>query len=226
MADSTSIRKALDSVNWERFFDKKDPNSQFVTINETILNVFQNYVPDKYITIDDKDLVWIKEIIESKIETKSKLYKQYIQNGRFESDLVFTESLIAELNELISYKKILHYENLAKYLNNPLLGAKTYFLKSISNDRKVTLISSLLIDKFVTDIETKTNIFKNIFADQCQPLNNASDLPTNQIFLTESRLGSLDFNEGELLQIIRALSINRAHGNDDISIRMTKICDR
>ena len=74
MDDSTSIRKALDSVNWERFFDKKDPNSQFVTINETILNVFQNHVPDKYITIDDKDLVWIKEIIESKIETKSKLY--------------------------------------------------------------------------------------------------------------------------------------------------------
>ena len=119
MADSTSIRKALDFVNWERLFGKKDPNSQFVTINETILNVFQNYVPDKYITIDDKDLVWIKEIIESKIETKNKLYQQYIQNRRFEGDLVFTESLKAELNDLISYKKILHYENLAKNLNNP-----------------------------------------------------------------------------------------------------------
>ena len=123
MADSTSIRKALDFVNWERLFGKKDPNSQFVTINETILNVFQNYVPDKYITIDDKDLVWIKEIIESKIETKNKLYQQYIQNRRFEGDLVFTESLKAELNDLISYKKILHYENLAKNLNNPLLLA-------------------------------------------------------------------------------------------------------
>ena len=71
---------------------------------------------------------------------------------------MFTESLIAELNELISYKKILHYENLAKNLNNPLLQAKTYWsiLKSISNDRKVTLIPPLLIDKFVTDIQTKT----------------------------------------------------------------------
>ena len=71
---------------------------------------------------------------------------------------MFTESLIAGLNELISYKKILHYENLAKNLNNPLLQAKTYWsiLKSISNDRKVTLIPPLLIDKFVTDIQTKT----------------------------------------------------------------------
>ena len=84
----------------------------------------------------------------------------------------------------------------------------------------------MIDDKFVTDIETKINIFNKFFADQCQPLNNAIDLPTNQIFLTQSKLGSLDFNEGELLQIIRALNINKAHGHDDISIRMIKICDR
>ena len=83
-----NIRKALDSVNWERLFDKKDLNSQVVTLNETILNVFRNYVPNKYITIDDKDPVWMNEIIKSKMETKNKLYQQYIQNGRFESDLV------------------------------------------------------------------------------------------------------------------------------------------
>ena len=53
-----------------------------------------------------------------------------------------------------------------------------------------------------------------------------SNLPTNQIYLSQSRLGSLDFNKGELLQIIRALNINKAHGYDNISIRMIKICDR
>ena len=49
-----------------------------------------------------------------KNEKKNKLYQQYIQNGRFESYLVFIESLIAELNDLISYMKDLFYENLAK----------------------------------------------------------------------------------------------------------------
>ena len=110
-----------------------------------------------------------------------------------------------------------------------MLQAKTYWsiLKSFYKDRKVPLIPSLLIDdKFVTNIETKINIFNKFFADQCQPLNNAIDLPTNQIFLTQSRLGSLDFNEGERLQIIRALNINKAHGHDDISVRMIKVCDR
>ena len=110
-----------------------------------------------------------------------------------------------------------------------MLQAKTYWstLKSFYNDRKVPLIPPLLIDdRFVTDIQTKTNIFNKFFADQCQPLNNASDLPTDPIFLTQSRLVSLNFNEGGLLQIIRALNINKAHGHDDISIRMIKICDK
>ena len=50
---------------------KKDLNSQVVTLNETILNVFRNYVPNKYITIDDKNPVWMNEIIKSKMETKT-----------------------------------------------------------------------------------------------------------------------------------------------------------
>ena len=110
-----------------------------------------------------------------------------------------------------------------------MLQAKTYWsiLKSFYNDRNVPLILPLLIDdKFVTDMQTKTNIFNKFFANHCQPLNNASDLPTNLIFLTQSRLGSLDFTEGQLLQIIRAQNINKAHFHDDISIRMIKICDR
>ena len=100
-ADANIIRKALDSVNWERLFDGKNINAQVISLNETILNVFRN-VPNKYITIDDKDPVWMNEIIKSKIKTKNLLFKQYIQNGRFESDFVFLQALITEINELIS----------------------------------------------------------------------------------------------------------------------------
>ena len=88
-ADATKIRKALDSVNWERLFDKKNVNAQVLKLNETKLNVFQNYVPRKYLTIDDKDPVWMNETIKSKIKIKNKIFKEYIQNGRFASDFVF-----------------------------------------------------------------------------------------------------------------------------------------
>ena len=119
-ANSTSIRKALDSVNWERLFNGKDINAQVTSFNDTILNVFKNYVPNKYIIIDDKDPVWMNDTIKVKIKTKNLLFKQSMQNERFESDFGFLKALITKLNELVPSTKTLYYENLAKKLNNPL----------------------------------------------------------------------------------------------------------
>ena len=93
-ADSKNIQKTLGSVNWEGLFDQKDINAQIVALDETILNIFRNYVPTKYITIDDKDPVWMNETVKSKIKAKNAFYKKYIQNGRFESDFVYLQNLI------------------------------------------------------------------------------------------------------------------------------------
>ena len=80
----------------------------------------------------------MNESIKSKMKAKYILYKKYIQNGRFESDFIFLENLITELNELISSTKASYYENLGKKLNNLLLQAKTYWstLKTFYNDKK------------------------------------------------------------------------------------------
>ena len=167
-------------------------------------------------------------LLKLKLKLKNILFKQCIKNGRFESDFLFLESIVNELNELISSTKALYYENLAKKLNNPLLKVKKYWsiLKTFYNDKKIPLIPPLLVnDKFVTDIQMKTNILNKFFVEQCTPLNNNSSLPVNQIFSTQSNLMSLDFNENELLKIIIALNINKAHGHD-ISIRMIRICDK
>ena len=89
-------------------------------------------------------------------------------NGRFESHILFLETLIIELNELISSTKGLYCENHAKKLNNPLLQAKTYWsiIKTFYNDKNFSIIPPFLIDnKFVTDIETDANFFNKFFAE-------------------------------------------------------------
>ena len=221
--------KALDSDNWERLFHVKNINAQVTSFSDTILNVFKNYVPNKYITIDDTDPVRMNDSIKAKTKTKILLFKQYIQNERFESDFGFLKALITEHNELISSTKIMYYEKLGKKSNNPLLQAKTYWsiLKTFYSNKKVPLIPPVLTeDKFVTDTRTKANIFNKFFAEQCTPLSNGGVLPVNQMFFTQARLRSLDFKEVEILKIIRALNINKAHGYDDISIGVIKICDK
>ena len=109
--------------------------------NEVLLNIFRNYVPNKYITIDDKDPVWMNDFVKSKIKANNLVFKQYIQNSRFESDSRLLENVVNELNELISSTKALYYENLAKKLNNLLLQTKTYWsiLKTFYNDKKFQL---------------------------------------------------------------------------------------
>ena len=105
--------------------------------------------------------------------------------------------LVTEINDLISHNKALYYENLAAKLNNPLFQAKTYWsiLKTFYNDKKIRQIPPLLIEnKFVTVIQSKANFFNKYFADQYTPLKNNSVLPTNQMFLTQARLGCLDFS--------------------------------
>ena len=173
-ADSANIRKAFDLVNWERLFDYEGIDTQVMTLSETILNVFQNYIPNKYIGIDDNDPVWMNETIKSKIKAKNKLYKHYIENGRFEGDFVFIKTMISQISDFITSTEDLYSKNLTKRLNNPLLHAKTYWsiLKTVYNDRKIPIIPLPLIDKFVTDIQTKSNIFDKFFAYQCTPMKN------------------------------------------------------
>ena len=149
--------------------------------------MFGNYVPYKYISIDDKDLVWMNKNIKTKIKKTTLFYEKYIENGRLESDFILLEKLITELNDLIFSTKTLYYENLAKKLNNLLLQTKTYWsiLKTFYNDKKILLIPPLLEDdKFVTDMKTKADIFNKFFSEQCTPLKNDSKLPSNQIYLT------------------------------------------
>ena len=92
---------------------------------------------DIYNYFDDGP-VWINETIKNKTKVRNNLFKQYIQNGRFESDFILIERLGNKLSDSISQTKALYYENLARKLNNPLLQAKTYWsilktLKSSSN---------------------------------------------------------------------------------------------
>ena len=57
-------------------------------------------------------------------------------------------------------------------------------------------------------------------------MKNSSVLPIYQKFLTQSKLISLDFNEDEILKIIRALDIQKAHGHDNISNKKKKFCEK
>ena len=65
----------------------------------------------------------------------------------------------------------------------------------------------------------------SFFSLKCSTVvNNSSVLPYKS-YLTASSLESITISGSDILKTIRSLDINKAHGHDDISVRMMKICD-
>ena len=57
-------------------------------------------------------------------------------------------------------------------------------------------------------------------------LKNDSVLPTLLEHESEARFSKITFTNDQVLKIPMALDINKAHGHDEISIRMLKLCGK
>ena len=62
-------------INWGKTFSQENINAQVTVFNESILSIFRYYIPNKDITCDDKDPVWMNENIKSRIKFKNLFFK-------------------------------------------------------------------------------------------------------------------------------------------------------
>ena len=53
-------------VNWKTLFNNKTVKKQVSIFDETISNIFSNFVPKKLVTFDDSDPPWINYFIKNK----------------------------------------------------------------------------------------------------------------------------------------------------------------
>ena len=63
-----------------------------------------------------------------------------------------------------------------------------------------------------------------LFASNCTPFNNNSKIPANQTYVTDYMFSSLKFEDG-IIQFKKLLGTFKAHGHDDIYIKMLKTCE-
>ena len=98
-------------------------------------------------------------------------------------------------------------------------------LNRFLNNKKIPLIPPLFHEnKFVADFKEKAELFNSVFAKQCSLIKNSSKLPSHLHYLTDNHLSSVRFSQDDIAKIIQNLDPNKAHGHDNISIRMLKIC--
>ena len=121
-----------------------------------------------------------------------------------------------------------YYCALSDKLNDPHTSAKSYWsiLKTLYDGKKIPLIPPILIsNNLVSNFKVKANHFNAFFASQCTPASNNTTLPLVTNPVTNASLSSISFIDQDILNIIHSLNLDKAHGYDNLSIRLLKICD-
>ena len=114
---------------------------------------------------------------------------------------------------------------MGKKLSDPRSGIKSYWatLNKIINKKRFSNVLSLLKNGvFVPNFQTKANIFNDHFVEQCSVIINDSVL-LNLVSRCDS--SNIEITGEKILHIIRSLDPKKAHGWDDLSINMIKLCD-
>ena len=134
---------------------------------------------------------------------------------------------VSEVSQFIEKGQDEYCYGQGKRLNDPSTSAISYWaiLKTFYNKRKIPLIPPLLVNNsFVTDFKEKANLFNEFFCKQCTPVANDSTLPTLLENPNET-LFSLEIIASDIRKIIKVLKVNKAHGYNEIFIRMLKLCE-
>ena len=161
-ANASSVQKALNMIDCNKFFSNANVEKQVNILNDTLFNIFSNFVRSMAITINDGDPPWINEWIKCKIKSKNKTFQQYLKNGRNITAFEIVDKEAAELSEMIQNRKERYFYDLSVKLNNPQTSPKTYWsiIKSCYNGRKIPVIPPLSVNgKITTDFNKKSQSF-------------------------------------------------------------------
>ena len=182
-AQTDLINRAIDRFYWINLFLDKNINEQVILFNQTILNIFHNFIPNKIILCDDRDPPWMNEKIKHLINKKKAIFRKQKESNTVGHAIL--SNITLELSNAITFSKAKYHERLAIKLNDPKTAPKTYWsiLKTFVNGSKIPLIPPLLVNnEFVTDFLEKANLL-NEFLE-----NNVDLSQTTALFLTNQPL--------------------------------------
>ena len=227
-ADITSIQTSVKMFRWQETFEEvTHPDKQVEVLNEVLLNICSNFIPNELKRIKPKQVPWITPNIKNFLRKKNRAFKSFIKKGQPEDMLAGLQDMIAQGSKLVENAKHKYFIKIGGKLSDPSTGAKNYWslIKKITNKANIPEVPPLLEnDIFVQDFATKAQIFNDHFLLQCTPLDTGSEIP-GDLHVTTSLVRDFLISDEKILSIIRNLNPNKAHGWDDIPIRVIKMCD-
>jgi len=226
-ANNELIVRAISEFPWALHLNRLfNPNSQVEFLNKTILNIFNNFVPSSTFTSKLEEPKWINREIKNLLRKQKKIYKRYRVNGFKADDKVKVDNIKEECLHAITDSKEKYLKSLGRKLTDKTTGAKKYWsiVNSLMNKCKISRIPPLLVsNEIISSCKQKAALFNKYFLEQCKPILNDCVLP---LFFsnTISILDTIPMDQKVIIEIIKSINVNKAHGPDNISGRMIKLC--
>ena len=135
--------------------------------------------------------------------------------------------LQAYLNASIKVAREKYHHNTVNKLINTQKNSKVNWSlsKIFLNNKKMPITPPLFNEKFfINDFKEKAELFSIFFSKQCSLIPNNSSLSADINYITDKRQFTVTFSAKDIGKIIQNLHSNKAHGHDNISIHMLKLC--
>ena len=102
-------------------------NNQVDFLTNCTKNIFKKFVPNKLITIKEKDAPLITTEIKRILLENAEEYKKYFKSGRNKIYANSLRNITNKCSSLISKTKVNYYTSLGNKLNDPTIGSKKYW---------------------------------------------------------------------------------------------------
>ena len=148
-ADFVAIMKGIEMFKWHEQLDKiKCPNEQVKLVNEVLLNIYSNFIPNQTKTIRPRQLPWITQAVNKFLRKKNHAYKTFVKNGRPEDKLEEMQNMVSEGAKMIEDAKRNYLRKTGQTLANPGTSNKTYWtllINTVLNNAKIPIVPPLLV---------------------------------------------------------------------------------
>ena len=224
-ANFDAFREALKSTNWDLCFENEDIDIVCQTWTDIFLSIAKRFIPNKIVTIRPDDSPWYNSYLR---RLKRKLDRIHCKAKKSQNN----PAVWAQYKELRNEytREIKHAEqNYNNKLSNDLKNSKSISPKRWWNLAKTFLgknnDSSYPPIKDGTqahfDPKSKAQAFNNFFLSHSTVDSHGATLPDIE-YITDEEITEIDFNDYEVLDLLKNIDISKATGPDGISPRMLR----
>ena len=105
----------------------ESPNEQVKLLNEVLLNIYSNFIPNQVKTIQPRKLPWITQDVKRFLRKKNHAYRTFMKNGQPEDKLEGIQKMVADGAKMIEDAKQNYLRKTGQTLATPETSRKTYW---------------------------------------------------------------------------------------------------